>query len=66
MTSQADRESAHRLERAIRWLSDRRREQPHAKPLALVEETARHFDLSPRDQEFLLDFARGAKTVDPA
>lgn len=66
MAPPADREVAHRLEGAIRWLSDRRREQPRAKLHELVEETARHFDLPPRDQEFLLDFARGAKTSDPA
>jgi hypothetical protein len=66
MTSQADREVARRLEHAIRWLSDRRRERPGAKPYELVEEAARQFDLSPRDEEFLLDFARAGGQVEPA
>jgi hypothetical protein len=31
-----------------------------------VEEAARRFDLSPRDQEFLLDFAKVSKAAGPA
>lgn len=62
----SDRERSADLERAIRWISDRRRETPDAKPLALVDEAARRFDLSPRDAEFLLEFARGAKPAEPA
>jgi len=61
----SDRERSATLERAIRWLSDRRREAPEAKPAALVDEAARRFDLSPRDADFLLDFARRAKPVEP-
>jgi hypothetical protein len=48
------------LEHAIRWISDRRRERPDARVIELVDEAARRFDLSPRDQEFLIDFCRGA------
>lgn len=55
----SDRERSATLERAIRWVADQRRERPDAKPLALVDEAAQRFDLSPRDAEFLLDFARG-------
>ena len=61
----SDRERSAMLERAIRWLSIERGERPDATPLALVDEAARRFDLSPRDAEFLLDFARGAKAPDP-
>lgn len=61
----SDRERSATLERAIRWLSDRRREDPQAKPVALVDEAARRFDLSPRDQEFLFEFLRGAQPADP-
>lgn len=66
MRRERDRETAARLEHAIRWLSDLRRERPDAKPFELVEETARRFDLSPRDAEFLLELARGAKRDDPS
>lgn len=62
----SERERSATLERAIRWLADRRREAPEARPAALADEAARRFDLSPRDAEFLLDFARGAKAPDPA
>jgi hypothetical protein len=62
----SDRERSAVLERAVRWVSDARRERPDAKPLELADEAARRFDLSPRDAEFLLDFARGAKAPDPA
>ncbi|HEY8492684.1 MAG TPA: hypothetical protein VIN04_02255 [Myxococcota bacterium] len=61
----SERERSAALERAIRWLSDRRRETPDAKPLALAEEAARRFDLSPRDTEFLIEFARGPKESGP-
>jgi hypothetical protein len=60
----SDRERSATLERAIRWVSDQRRERPGAKPLALVDEAARRFDLSPRDAEFLLEFARGTDRED--
>ena len=62
----SDRERSAALERAVRWVSDERRARPEAKPLELVDEAARRFDLSPRDAEFLLDVARGAKAPDPA
>jgi hypothetical protein len=62
----SDRERTAALEHAIRWLSAERRERPDAKPGVLAEEAARRFDLSPRDADFLLDFARGAKAADPA
>jgi hypothetical protein len=47
------------LRRALKWISDRRREEPGARLVALVEEAGRRFDLGPLDQEFL--FATLAK-----
>lgn len=61
----SDRERSATLEQAIRWLSDRRREAPAARPAALVDEAARRFDLSPRDAEFLLSFASDAGGRNP-
>lgn len=37
------------LRRAVRWLAEQRRHD-----LAAVEEAARRFDLSPRDEDFLI------------
>ena len=41
------------LRRAIRWLSDERRHDAQA-----IDEAARRFDLTPVEEEFLLDWAR--------
>lgn len=49
------------LERAIRWISDRRLAEPDAKLGALIDEAARRFDLSPRDAEFLLEAYRAPR-----
>ncbi len=54
----SDREASATLQRAIRWISDRRHESPDAALLPLVDEAAQRFDLSPRDTEFLLEFQR--------
>ncbi len=54
----SDREASATLQRAVRWISDRRLEDPDAALLSLVDEAARRFDLSPRDAEFLLTFQR--------
>lgn len=41
------------LRRAIRWLSDEGRHDAQA-----VDEAARRFDLTPAEEEFLLEWAR--------
>jgi hypothetical protein len=50
-----------RVRRALRWLADRRLEQPDAPPLRLVDEAALRFDLSPRECELLIEFYRQAR-----
>ena len=47
-----------KLRRAVRWLSDRRREDPGAPLAALLDEATRRHDLSPREAELLIEFAR--------
>ncbi|HUL58191.1 MAG TPA: hypothetical protein VLU43_02900 [Anaeromyxobacteraceae bacterium] len=42
------------LRRALKWLSDRRLEDPAAPRGKLVDEAAVRFDLSPVETEFLL------------
>jgi len=42
------------LRRALRWLAERRLEDPKAPRGKLIDEAALRFDLSPVDVEFLL------------
>lgn len=39
---------------ALKWLSDRRQEEPSAPRMRLIEEAALRFDLTPVETEFLL------------
>ena len=41
------------LRKAVRWISDRRRDDPDADVKALVNEAGFRFDLDPLDQEYL-------------
>ena len=41
------------LRRALRWLSERRLEEPKAPRLKLIEEAALRFDLTPAEADFL-------------
>ena len=43
------------LQQAIKWISERRRENPDAKMYNLIDEASQHFNLSPRDGEFLFN-----------
>jgi hypothetical protein len=42
------------LRRALRWLDERRREEPTAPRQKLIDEAARRFDLDPLQTEFLI------------
>ncbi|MGB8931952.1 MAG: hypothetical protein WCC48_11955 [Anaeromyxobacteraceae bacterium] len=42
------------LRRALRWLSERRQEEPTAPRLKLIEEAALRFDLTPAEADFLV------------
>jgi len=44
-----------KLRRAVRWISERRREGGQVSTGALVGEAALRFDLSPRESDFLLE-----------
>ena len=41
------------LRRALRWLSERRLEDPAAPRMRLIDEAAQRFDLTPVEVEFL-------------
>ena len=47
------------IKRAVRWVEDRLRDDPHASRLRLVEEASKEFDLTPLDEEFLLRHLAG-------
>jgi hypothetical protein len=42
------------LRRAVRWISERRQEEPDAKLLRLIEEASLRYDLSPAEEAFLI------------
>jgi len=53
-----------KLRRAVRWVSERRREEAQPSIGALVSEAALRFDLSPRESEFLLELLRQGPGAD--
>ncbi len=46
------------LRRAIRWISEHRKENPDARLMELINEAVTRFDLSPKDANFLYNFYR--------
>ncbi len=42
------------MEKALRWISEQRVAFPQKSLASIVHETARKFDLGPKDEEFLL------------
>jgi hypothetical protein len=42
------------IKQAVNWIDDQLRDRPDADRLALVDEAARRFDLSPLDTDFLM------------
>jgi hypothetical protein len=54
------------IQGALKWLSERRQEEPGAPRMRLIDEAGRRFDLSPLEVEFLVnawreDRAEGAQ-----
>lgn len=41
------------LRRAVRWISDRRRDEPQAKIARLIDEASLRFDLTPLEADWL-------------
>lgn len=42
------------LKRAVKWISEKRKQDPECNLSRLVDEAGFQFDLSPKDSEFLL------------
>ncbi|MBI2061385.1 MAG: hypothetical protein HYT87_16730 [Nitrospirae bacterium] len=45
---------AYPMEKALRWISEQRTAFPNKPLTEIIHETARKFDLAPKDEEFLL------------
>jgi len=45
-----------KVRQAVKWISEKRKEDDHASLSRLIEEGAARFDLSPKDEAFLLSF----------
>ncbi len=43
-----------KLNKAIKWISDERLDNPEARLFKLIEEACLKFDLPPKDEEFLI------------
>lgn len=53
------------VRRALRWISERRRDKPDSRALDLVDQAGREFDLSPSQQEWLLTTLRTPVEAEP-
>ncbi|MCP4020554.1 MAG: hypothetical protein GY729_01820 [Desulfobacteraceae bacterium] len=47
------------LRKAVKWISEKRKENPDENLVKLVDEASFQFDLSPKDSQFLLRFVKG-------
>jgi hypothetical protein len=47
------------IRQAVKWIDERRRDDPRTDRLTLVDEAARRFDLSPVEAEFLMRHLAG-------
>ena len=47
--------SGESLRKAVKWISDERQARPDAPLVKLVDEAALRFDLSPLDQQWLIE-----------
>jgi hypothetical protein len=46
------------LRKAVKWISEKRKENPEIDISRMVNEAGMRFDLSPKDQEFLFRFCK--------
>lgn len=47
-----------KLRNAVKWISEKRKENPEINLIRLVDEAGLKYDLSPKDSEFLLRFVK--------
>jgi hypothetical protein len=51
------------LKKAVKWISDERLDNPEARLFKLIEEACLKFDLTPKDEEFLIHFLTETSSV---
>jgi hypothetical protein len=49
---------SEQLKKAVKWISEKRKENPDINLTKLVDEAGFQFDLSPKDSQFLLRLVR--------
>ena len=54
------------LRQALRWISDRRRDDPKARLAAVIDEAALRFDLTPLEADFLWRSLTAAPATPPS
>ena len=54
------------LKKAVKWISEKRKENPDINLAKLVDEASFKFDLSPKDSQFLLRFVKNDDYQNPA
>jgi hypothetical protein len=54
------------LKKAIKWISDMKKEKPEMALSRLVDNASFQFDLSPKDSQFLLRFVKNDDHQNPA
>ncbi len=55
-----------KLRNAVKWISEKRKENPDTNLSHLVDQASFQFDLSPKDSEFLLRFVKDDNSQNPA
>ncbi len=55
-----------KLRNAVKWISEKRKENPDTNLSHLVDQVSFQFDLSPKDSEFLLRFVKDDNSQNPA
>ncbi|MBC8440451.1 MAG: hypothetical protein H8D87_12300 [Deltaproteobacteria bacterium] len=57
---------AEQLKNAIKWISEKRKQNPDIKLSKLVDDASFQFDLSPKDSQFLLRFVKNDDHQNPS
>lgn len=55
-----------KLKKAVKWISEKRKQTPDINLVKLVDDAGFQFDLSPKDSQFLLRFVRNDDDQNPA
>ncbi len=48
-----------KIRKAVRWVSEKRQQEPDKSPSAIADEAILQFDLDPNESEYLIRFVAG-------